>query len=249
MDGVRDEKTVNGEKHAYVTQGGNVVYETWGDNKLEFVYGSSGEPYAVIYNGTTYYYVTNLQGDVVRLVDAGGQTVASYTYTSWGEVLKVQSNSTDNIANINPIRYRGYYYDTETGWYYLQNRYYDPVCKRMLSPDTEEAITDDVSTIKQKNLYAYCDNNPVIYADDDGNYVHIVVAAAIGAGISLTTTVLSNVVDRKPWSAGVVTSVLAGAAGGALGATGIRRSFPRECWSLYAAEYDRPTNSQQLGCP
>lgn len=192
MDGVRDEKTVNGIKHEYVTQGGNVVYETWGNNKLEFIYGSSGEPYSVIYNGTTYYYVTNLQGDVVRLVNSSGTTVASYTYNGWGEVLSVDSNSSDNIANINPIRYRGYYYDNETGWYYLQSRYYDPQVKRFVSADDATLPLDDEGDLKNKNLYRYCHNNPVNFADSEGNIAVWLVEETIGAVVSVAAEAITR---------------------------------------------------------
>ena len=96
---------------------------------MDFIYDNQGLPFALNYstnNGssfTTYYYVLNLQGDVVKLVDGGGTSVASYAYDAWGNIL----SSSGSKAEINPLRYRGYYYDTETGFYYLQSRYYDPV--------------------------------------------------------------------------------------------------------------------------
>ena len=118
--------------HEYLTLNGKVARETIRTNNsltavLDFVYDESGKPFALKYstNGTsfqTYYYVLNLQGDVVKLVQKNGDTVAQYTYDAWGNV-----SSSGRLAEINPLRYRGYYYDNETGFYYLQSRYYDPV--------------------------------------------------------------------------------------------------------------------------
>ena len=94
---------------------------------LDFIYDNQGLPFALNYstnNGssfTTYYYVLNLQGDVVKLVDGGGTSVASYAYDAWGKIL----SSSGSKAEINPLRYRGYYYDTETGFYYVSSRYCD----------------------------------------------------------------------------------------------------------------------------
>ena len=76
----------------------------------------------------TIYYVKNLQGDVMRIVDTSGTVVANYTYDVWGKV-----TASSSIGQTNPIRYRGYYYDTETGFYYLQSRYYDPTIKRFIN--------------------------------------------------------------------------------------------------------------------
>ena len=101
---------------------------------MDFIYDNQGLPFALNYstnNGssfTTYYYVLNLQGDVVKLVDGGGTSVASYVYDAWGNIL----SSSGSKAEINPLRYRGYYYDTETGSYYVSSRYYDPEIGRWI---------------------------------------------------------------------------------------------------------------------
>jgi RHS repeat-associated protein len=103
---------------------------------MDFLYDESGSAYSFIYNGTQYYYVKNLQGDVMRIVDTSGTVVANYFYDAWGKV----TNSGTIIGLYNPIRYRGYYYDTDTGFYYLQSRYYDPVVKRFISADDASLI-------------------------------------------------------------------------------------------------------------
>ena len=131
-DGIRETKqvTVGGSTttHTYVTQNGKVVRETIGSGStakvLDFIYDESGRPFALIYkNGTataqTYCYVLNLQGDVVKLIwyipGFEYQEMAAYIYDAWGNIL----TATGTMAQINPLRYRGYYYDTETGLYYV----------------------------------------------------------------------------------------------------------------------------------
>ncbi len=98
---------------------------TWGANTIDFFYDANGTPYALKYNG---YYVTNLQGDVMRIVDASGTAVATYEYDPYGKV----TTATGILAQTNPLRYCGYYYDNETGLYYLQSRYYDPALGRFI---------------------------------------------------------------------------------------------------------------------
>ena len=163
------------EQHKYVWQGSTLVSEYYGGKTLEFFYDESGVPYGFSYKSSSsaapamYYYVTNLQGDVTNVLDASGSTVASYTYNAWGKVL----TATGSMASINPIRYRGYYFDTETGLYYLKSRYYDPELARFVNAD------DYVSSgqgILGCNMFAYCLNSPVVHADYTGNIAGILVA-------------------------------------------------------------------------
>ena len=132
---------------------------------LDFIYDESGKPFAMIdqlsAQPNTYYYVLNLQGDVVKLVTESGAVAASYEYDAWGNILS-QSGS---MADRNPLRYRGYYYDSETGFYYLQSRYYDPATRRFINAD------DYASTgqgLLGTNMFAYCRNSPVIRIDLHG---------------------------------------------------------------------------------
>ena len=127
----------------------------------------------MIYTGgggtsTTFYYVLNAQGDVVKLINAYGTVYASYSYDAWGKPLTAQSynSSFPYLHAINPLRYRGYYYDTETGWYYLQSRYYDPILKRFLNADTYASTGQGFLGY---NMFAYCGNNPVNASDPSGS--------------------------------------------------------------------------------
>ena len=163
--------------HEYLTLNGKVARETIKTNNsmtavLDFVYDESGKPFALKYstNGTsfeTYYYVLNLQGDVVKLIHYipgfEYESVATYEYDAWGNV-----SSSGRLAEINPLRYRGYYYDNETGFYYLQSRYYDPANRRFINADSL-ASTGQGSL--GTNMFAYCNNCPTIYHDPSGHAI------------------------------------------------------------------------------
>ncbi|MBR2908983.1 MAG: RHS repeat-associated core domain-containing protein, partial [Clostridia bacterium] len=121
---------------------------------------------------TAYYYIKNLQGDVISIFNANGNEVATYTYDAWGRTLATTDTSGVNISAINPIRYRGYYYDTETGFYFLQTRYYVPEICRFLSADTYVSTGQGILGY---NMFAYCLNNPVMYSDETGHSVSAVL--------------------------------------------------------------------------
>ena len=187
IDGLRTKKTVqNGETYNYYYSGSKLHAMTWenGAKMLSFLYDSSGAPYSMVYCYTensvkyssSYYYVTNLQGDVIALMNANHAIVAEYLYDAWGNILSITDvNGTDlssnatHIANLNPLRYRGYVYDNETGFYYLQSRYYDPVVGRFVNLDGFVSTGTGFSGF---NMFAYCNNNPVMYVDDLGTRVY-----------------------------------------------------------------------------
>ena len=130
---------------------------------MDFIYDNTGKPYALKYDGTTYYYVLNLQGDVISIITHWGESYGSYTYDAWGNVLSVSGD----IANLNPIRYRGYYYDSETRLYYLGSRYYDPAVKRFVNAD---GYASTGQGFIGQNAFVYCLNNPIRYVDANGSF-------------------------------------------------------------------------------
>ena len=164
-EGLRLSKTVDGVVHNYYYAGGKLLRETWGSNTLDFFYDAMGTPYALKYNGTLYYYVTNLQGDILHIVDASGVPVVSYTYSPYGKVLSTTGTLASTLGVDNPLRYRGYYYDTETGLYYLQSRYYDPELCRFINADSYASTGQGILGY---NMFVYCGNNPVNMYDPDG---------------------------------------------------------------------------------
>ena len=185
-DGLRVTKTVNGVQHKYVWQGSQLVAEYYGGTELEFFYDESGAPYAFSYKANAsatpvmYYYVTNLQGDVTNIVDASGNVLASYSYNAWGKVL----TAAGAMAAINPIRYRGYYYDSDTELYYLLSRYYDPEICRFVNADSYASTGQGISGT---NMFAYCGNNPVAFIDSTGNISWLVI---MGAGFIALSSII-----------------------------------------------------------
>ena len=178
-DGRRITKTVNGTAYNYHYLGDQLVELTWGSNKLHFTYDSTG-PLSVSYNGTEYFYVKNAQGDVTGLVSASGTRVVTYTYDAWGNPLTTTGSLATTLGAQNPLRYRGYVYDTETGLYYLQSRYYNPTWGRFIS--TDKLI--DNRSINGRNVFAYCLNNPVNHIDSNGNMALSLTIATITSVIA-----------------------------------------------------------------
>ena len=186
--------------HEYLTLNGKVARETIKTNNsltavLDFVYDESGKPFALKYstNGTsfqTYYYVLNLQGDVVKLIHYipgfEYESVATYEYDAWGNIV----SSSGRLAEINPLRYRGYYYDNETGFYYLQSRYYDPANRRFINADSYQSTGQGfVGT----NMFAYCNNNTPIYSDPTGHALKPLTTAICDGGSGLSSSELKIV--------------------------------------------------------
>ena len=162
MAGVRSSKTVGSTTYDFTTLSGLVTRQTGGGKTIDFVYDENNQPLAMKYNNTLYYYVLNAQGDVVRIVNSSRSVVASYTYDPWGKII----SSSGTLADINPLRYRGYYYDSETGFYYLQSRYYDPEIGRFINADSYAST--DATGLLSTNMFAYCENNPVMRVDPTG---------------------------------------------------------------------------------
>ena len=174
--------------HTYVYASSRLLRETFGDTTLDFFYSNSGQPYALSHNGTTYYYITNVQGDVMSIVDGTGAVVAEYEYDPYGNILSTTGTFADTLGQINPLRYRGYVYDQETGLYYVSSRYYDPEISRFINADAFELLLEDYEVILQYNLFAYCWNNPVNKYDPDGcwtlalaGYGYLATAGTVGA--------------------------------------------------------------------
>ena len=172
ISGMRTQKNVDGTvTKYYYGDSNNLVSMVVGDRKLMFYYDQNGSVNSVLYGGTRYYYVKNLQGDITMLVDENGSVAAKYTYDHQGAVVSVLRGNgaptTDpyHIANLNPLRYRGYVYDTDSGLYYLQSRYYDPDTGRFINADV---YCDTGNSVLSTNMFAYCENNPVNFVDPSG---------------------------------------------------------------------------------
>ena len=113
------------------------------------------------------------QNDVIGIIDISGDAVVKYYYNAYGNIISTYDISGINLSNINPFRYRSYYYDNETGWYYLNSRYYDPLVKRFITSDDINYLGSSGSAISY-NLYSYCENNPINMIDYGGNNAMLV---------------------------------------------------------------------------
>ena len=212
----------------YTVDGSKILSEQRTDEEtgnvirtIYYVYDANGQPVGMKYNGVQYWYQKNMQGDVVRILNASGAEVVSYAYDAWGKVLSVSGSLSSTVGAANPFRYRGYYYDTETGWYYLNSRYYDPNVGRFLSPDNANLLLASPRALTDKNLYAYCDNNPVMRTDDNGDFWHIAVGGLLGGLIGGIAQVASNIIEGENAFDGVGAAFISGAASGALASTGV----------------------------
>lgn len=219
--GLRSTKTMNGTTYHYAYAGDKLVWQEWDGNEMFFFYDESNAPIGFWYHpasgsNVTGYYMTTQQGDITRIEDVNGNVLATYEYDAWGRII----SSSGSLATINPLRYRGYYYDTETELYYLSNRYYDPKVSRFINADSTDAVLS-ANGLYDQNLFVYCDNNPVMYADNEGDFWHIVVGAAVGGLISGVVQVATNLATGKEWSDGVLSSVASGAIGGAVSSTSL----------------------------
>ena len=175
VSGLRISKTVNGTTHTYTYDGSLLLCDKWGSQYIEYFYDATGKPYALrYYDGilpTKYYFTKNIEGDILELRSSANTLVARYIYDDWGKLLEVRDasgnaiTSSTHIANLNSLRYRGYFYDTETKLYYLQSRYYDPQAQRFISPDVYISTGQGIIGY---NMFAYCNNNSVNKQDNDG---------------------------------------------------------------------------------
>ncbi len=258
--GIRTSKTINNKKTDFFLDGTRILAQNDG-NMLVFHYGSEGV-IGFTYQGVgEYYYKKNILGDILAIIDKNGREIVKYAYDAWGKHKTYVLNNGDfvdildpvyytkdgsnnkEIAQMNPFRYRSYYYDTETNLYYLNSRYYDPEIGRFINSDDLSNI--DELTINGINLFAYCGNNPISFTDPFGTtkwwewlVASLVVAglvvgslftgglvgaafagAAIGAGFSLGTQAISGQLNWGQFAL----DIGVGAISGAIGASGISR--------------------------
>ena len=171
-DGIRiKKKTAEDVLHTYFVEGTRIHCERFLNHTNWYYYDATGIT-GMEHDGVRYFFQKNVQGDVMRIFDSCGRLVARYAYDAWGNHTVYDANGNAEtaynfIGNINPFRYRGYYFDVETGLYYLNTRYYDPSICRFINADDISYIEPE--TINGLNLYSYCLNNPIFYVDPDGH--------------------------------------------------------------------------------
>ncbi len=178
-DGIRTKRVIESTTvYDYILDGTKILCETLTSNgteqyKYHYLYDEKGSIIGFQDGTDTYYYQKNLQGDIIRILNTDGVVLVEYTYNAYGEVLSITGSHASTLGQRNPFRYRGYYYDKETGFYYLNSRYYDPTVGRFLNAD---AYTSTGQGILGNNMFAYCGNNSIIRTDENGNFWWIIPA-------------------------------------------------------------------------
>ena len=206
-NGIRINKsyTSNGTTYntKYIVDGSRVMRQVWnsasGNYVCDYIYDENGMPmaFALSKNGGEYeyyFYETNIQGDIVGVYDSNGDVIVRYKYTAYGEITNTPVQSSLLTSDFNQailFRYRGYIYDSESGFYYLQSRYYDPEVGRFINADL---YISTGTGILNYNIYSYCANNPINFKDDSGELIELILLGAL----LLTSAVLMNSCDVPP---------------------------------------------------
>ncbi|MDY6141670.1 MAG: RHS repeat-associated core domain-containing protein [Bacilli bacterium] len=217
FEGLRIKRSGNrSETVTYSYSGNKLILQESSSLKLEFLYDEKDNLYGYIKNNNErYYYIRDALGNILGIINQNGQIVVQYSYTAYG-VCSISGNT--SLGNENPFRYKGYYYDVETSLYYLNTRYYDPEIGRFISPDSVEYLNPQ--SINGLNLYAYCFNDPINYADPSGNLPFFILTAIIGAVIGVGITAAVDYIPDKEFDLHWGWYVGAGVLGAAIG-TGI----------------------------
>ena len=199
------------------------------EHMLVYVYDEFGAPIAIQYRNTNYlegdfdifFLERNMFGDIIGIYNEAGERIGVYSYDAWGMVSSSYDYADEELEYLmvdeyNPFGYRGYFYDRESNLYYLQSRYYSPTKGRFINADAAEVITATPMGLTDKNLFAYCDNNPVMRTDEDGEFWNFIIGGAVGAVIGGVVAALNggDVAD-------VIVGGLGGAASGMVAASGL----------------------------
>ncbi len=230
-EGIRIKKVVNNVETNYYLDENRIIYEQRGNDLIHYLYDSTNI-LGLVYNDNIYYYLKNLQGDIIGLLDSSYNKIVSYEYDSWGNILSIKDangnvvSDNEHIGIINPFRYRSYYYDAETGLYYLRNRYYSPILCRFINADNFEYLGVD-GTLLSYNLFVFCMNNPINYFDTSGNWslpnwAKVAIGATVIVGLAVATVCTcgtASVICGAALSgaiSGGITGAVVGAASGAI---------------------------------
>ena len=210
------------------------MYESCPSYQLLYTYDAYGNLSSIrriLANGVAENYgvYCNIFGDVIAIYYSNdGSLAAKYTYDSWGKLISVKDLTNNDIMGDNDIwtqnsiRYRGYVYDEDTQIYYLQSRYYDPETCRFINADDASVLAASPTALTDKNLFTYCDCNPLVRADNEGEFWHILAGAGVGAIVNMACYIACQVIDGAEITGGqIAVSLVSGAIGGALTAVAI----------------------------
>ena len=223
-EGRRISKTVKGNKEEYKYEGERLVKIIKEGREIEVLYDIKGEIVGLKNEEGYYYYRKDALGNIERIIYSTGKTIVKYEYSVWGELIEEKEIENKKIVEDNPYKYKSYYYDKESGLYYLKSRYYSASLHRFISLDQTEYM--EIGSITGLNLYVYCGNDPVNMADPEGHFfvsaliIGALVGGIIGTGVSVISQGVTNGWDNiNGWQ--VLLDGTIGAISGLLSATGI----------------------------
>jgi len=183
-EGIRTQKIINGVKTDYITYDTKILAQKSENGVITWIIDGNDICIGFNYNDSHYFYIKNAQNDIIGIADDEGKIIVNYTYNSWGNPISIDDISDKNIGEINPLRYRSYYYDDETGFYYLNSRYYDPETGRFVSADDESVLLEWCDNLSDINLFEYCKNNPVNMYDPTGHFATVAIGIGLVTGTS-----------------------------------------------------------------
>ncbi len=212
----------------YYYDGEKLITEIGPRNRLDFLYDENGILYGLIKDSSRkYFYIRDFMSNILGLVDDSGNIVVKYKYDAYGNRISITDTSGCDLGNINPFRYKGYYYDDDVEMYYCKSRFYVPLWHRWLNSDSINYL--EPKNITSLNLFTYCNNNPVMYVDENGKFPGLITAMLIGAVIGAFVgvvgqagaDVLSNLwkygFKTYEWSMSSWQTYVGAAVGGAVG--------------------------------
>ena len=220
-EGIRTSKTKNGVTTTYYLNGSAIVGEATNGNLILYVYDETGV-IGFRYHGSsyaqnawdTYWFEKNLQGDIIAVYSSSGTKLITYKYDAWGNATVTYHNGGASTTAVNnPFRYRGYYYDSDLGLYYLNSRYYDSYTGRFINADSMMSGVN--GSLDGFNLYAYCFNNPVNMTDSSGNWPSWAIKLVAAVAIVAVVTVAAAVTVATAGAGTAIAAVAVGAAKGA----------------------------------
>ena len=176
----------------YYYDGEKLITEIGPRNRLDFLYDENGILYGLIKDSSRkYFYIRDFMSNILGLVDDSGNIVVKSKYDAYGNRISITDTSGCDLGNINPFRYKGYYYDDDVEMYYCKSRFYVPSWHRWLNSDSINYL--EPKNITSLNLFTYCNNNPVMYVDPSGNFT--ILGLLIGIGLSLVFEVIEDALD------------------------------------------------------
>lgn len=236
--GLRTEKKFSsGSRIKFVYDSNKLISEIGDAYRLDFLYDDSGLLYGFILNKDhKYFYLRDVFGNILGILDERKSLIVKYKYNAWGEITEIISDSDTDIGELNPFKFKGYYYDRESSMYYCKSRYYVPEWCRWLNADNPKYL--DFKDVKGTNLFVYCQNDPILGRDEEGSLWITIILVSLACGlISAAVNAIDSVIKGEEVTfKNIASSFIGGAVGGAVQFIPFVRDFKLSGYISAAAE-------------